>query len=405
MAKRTKKAPWVAAVLILVTVILYFQVSNNGSKLAQVGQEAGPRYTVEKTGAGAVVDFSVASRKIHSAVDSFAANANLKIKETKESNKEVPRQQVEGTIRWHNRQIVASASGSNLENIKQLANNAINSAGGEVLDVQPDNYQGLPVIRMDIGLHDNLGGDVVTVITDRVYIHQDGLSGTKSKPSGTVRGEMAIIIDDFGYSQEPIAAFAAIDRPLTFAVLPYRPHSNEAAARGVSSGHQVILHLPLEPLTASAQSEQTTIVTGMSDAEIRETATKAIQSVPGIIGFNNHQGSRATADQRVMRQVLSVAKANNLFFVDSRTNSQSVGVAVARQLGVRTAANDLFIDNENEVSAIKRQLRTARDMALRDGSVIVIGHARLTTAAAVREMIPEIEASGLRLVFVSEMVR
>ena len=166
-----------------------------------------------------------------------------------------------------------------------------------------------------------------------------------------------------------------------------------------------MLHLPMEPLAASEQSERITIGIGMGDTEIRETVSRAIQAIPGIIGINNHQGSRATADQRVMRQVLSVIKANSLFFVDSRTNSKSVGVATARQLGVKTAANDLFIDNDNDVAAVKRQLRIARDMALRDGSVIVIGHARLTTAAAIQEMITELEESGIKLVFVSDMVR
>lgn len=405
MAKRSNRAPWILLMMILITGALYFLGSDNSSKTPKGGQQAVPHYNLEKTGAGSVADFSADSQKVHKAVDSFIGKANLKLKDVKEANREIPRQQVEGTIRWHTRQILVSMSGSDLAAIRQVAAEAVNDVGGQVFDAQPDSYQGLSVIRLDIGLRDNLAGDDITVITDRVYIQQEKAIGPTSKPLVSVKAEMAIVIDDFGYSSEPISAFAAIDRPLTFAVLPYRPGSNEAASRGISSGHQVMLHLPMEPLTASEQSEQITVNGGMSDTEIRETVTRAIKAVPGITGINNHQGSRATADQRVMRQVLSVIKANSLFFVDSRTNSQSVGVTTARQLGVKTAANDLFIDNVNEVAAVKRQLRTARDMALRDGSVIVIGHARLTTATAVREMIPELEDSGIKLVFVSEMVR
>lgn len=405
MAKRNNLKPWIAAVLIVITAVFYFKVSDNTNKTPHNSQNAGPRYNVEKTGAGAVIDFTQSSQKIHSAVDTLINSANLSIKDVKENNKEIPRQQVEGIIRWHNRQILVGGGGLDVDTFKQRAAAALNNAGGEIIDIQPDNYQGLPVLRIDIGLRDNLGGDLVTIITDRIYLRQESAIESTPQNNGKVKGEMAIIIDDFGYSNEPINAFAEINRPLTFAVLPYRPHSSEAASRGLSSGHQVILHLPLEPLSAAAQSEQVTIGSGMSDSDIRSTAARAIQSIPGIIGVNNHQGSRATADQRVMRQVLSEIKSNNLFFVDSRTNSQSVAVAVARQMGVKTTANELFIDNENEVSAVKRQLRTAQNIALRNGSVVVIGHARLTTAAAVREMIPEIESSGIRLVFVSEMVR
>ena len=43
-------------------------------------------------------------------------------------------------------------------------------------------------------------------------------------------------------------------------------------------------------------------------------------------------------------------------------------------------------------------------MALRQGSITVIGHARPTTAAAMREVMPELEAKGIRFVFVSQLV-
>ena len=143
----------------------------------------------------------------------------------------------------------------------------------------------------------------------------------------------------------------------------------------------------------------------MSDSEIKEVTQKAIHSIPGLIGVNNHQGSRATADRRVMKAVLGELKGNSLFFFDSRTSSQSVGTETARQMGIRTEENQLFIDNTDEVSAVKAKLRTAQDMAIKYGSVIVIGHARMNTAIAVSEMVAELEAKGIQLVFLSQMVK
>jgi polysaccharide deacetylase 2 family uncharacterized protein YibQ len=43
-------------------------------------------------------------------------------------------------------------------------------------------------------------------------------------------------------------------------------------------------------------------------------------------------------------------------------------------------------------------------MAQRNGQVTVIGHARMSTFTAVQEAIPAIEASGIELVFVSDLV-
>ncbi len=63
------------------------------------------------------------------------------------------------------------------------------------------------------------------------------------------------------------------------------------------------------------------------------------------------------------------------------------------------------MDNNNDVEAIKQQLRTAGQIALRDGTALVIGHARPNTAIALREMIPELEADGVRLIFASDLVK
>ncbi len=408
MAKRGNGKKGLLAALTILTVLAVIFYAADGGKPKPDNNQNTEKYRLEKTGAGVVADFTPASGRIHSFVDTAFSQAGISPRDTKSENKEVKRQQVEGSIRWHVRQLLVTvADDAAVDRLKKLLSDGLKSSGGEMLAVQPDNYQGLPVLRLDVGLRDMLDGDEVTIVTDKIFVRREqaAAGGTKRPATLAGRGEMALIIDDFGYNSEPIEAFASINRPLTFAVLPYRQYSNQAGARGVSSGHQVILHLPMEPLSAASQSESTTITVNMNDDEIKSVATRAIQAVPGIIGVNNHQGSRATADKRVMQAVLSVLKANNLFFVDSHTNSQTIGMSTARQMGVRSGINDIFIDNDSDVGAVKNKLRAACDMAVRDGSVIAIGHARMNTATAVREMIPEIEAAGIRLVFVSEMVK
>lgn len=397
---------WLFVILVIVMAIFYAKVNQDSN------QQITPKHTIEKTGSGAVVDFTETTKKIHSAVDSALQKNQFSVRDTKEITKEIPRQKVEGTIRWHTRQVLVTVPADvSAEIMKQRMNAAIQSAGGQVLSTQPDTYQGIAVVRLDIGLRDKLDQEDITIISDRVYLTKEkgaaleSISVPETKGEGKVRGKMALVIDDFGYNKESISAYAAINRPLTFAVIPYRPFSNEAAARGLSSGHQVILHLPMEPLDQGAQSEALTVTVAMSDKEIQEMVQKAIDTVPGLIGVNNHQGSRATADKRVMRNVLSVLKADNLFFVDSRTNGQSVAAETARQMGIQAGENELFIDNTNEVSAVKAKLRAAQEMAIKHGTVTVIGHARMTTATAVSEMIPELEAAGIQLVFVSQLLR
>lgn len=400
-----KKSIWFLAVFILIFVGLYVHYSQESKQQIPQG------HSIDKTGAGAIADFSEATKKIHGAVDAALKKAEFSTVDSKETTKETPRQSVEGIIRWHTRQLLVTVPYAiSAESLIQSLNSALHNAGGQVLASQPDTYQGAAVVRLDIGLKDKLAGEDITIISDRVYMSKEKIplnSNNKiaTKIEESVHGKMAIIIDDFGYNKESINAFAAISRPLTFAVIPYRPFSNEAAAKGLSSGHQVILHLPMEPLSQGAQSEELTVTVNMSDGEIQDMVKKAIQSVPGLIGVNNHQGSRATGDRRVMKTVFGVLKAQNLFFVDSRTNSQSIAAETARQMGLQTGENELFLDNTDEVSAVKAKLRAAQDMAIKHGSVTVIGHARINTALAVSEMIPELEEKGIQLVFVSALLK
>jgi uncharacterized protein len=363
------------------------------------------RPTIEKTGAGTVVDYGEMSDRLHNAVSEGLATAGLTIADNKKSLREISRQGVEGFIRWHTWQIqVAAADDMTPEKIRQLLNATVVHSGGKIFESQPDYYQGVRVVRMDIGFQDSLAGEPLTIITDRLYISSSTKSPPPSRPN-TTGTPMAIIIDDFGYQSGPIEVFAAINRPLTFSVLPYQPFSVEAATRAISSGHQAMLHLPMEPLSIPDQVEKNMITVQMSDAEIQEITNRSIHTLPGVIGVNNHQGSRATADRRVMRAALTVIQANQLFFVDSHTSGQTIAVDVARQMGIRAGENDLFIDNSSDVSTIKNQLRAAQHMAFKYGSVTVIGHARPNTAIALREMIPELESNGIRLVFVSQLVK
>lgn len=400
MAKKSNRTKGILAVAILLIVALYFILHTTSSDPQQ-------QYEIEKKGAGSVIDFTTTCQQVHKDIDTALGKNGITIGDIKETTKEISRQKIEGIIRWHTRQILLKPSPAfNADKLQSILKAA--SSKSKVLAMEADTYQGVAVTRFDIGLQDKLDGETVTIICDRVYVLKEGagvLPGGEKQQPVKVKAKLAIIIDDFGYSHDPVEAFANITQPITFAVLPYRPYSNEAAARGLSSGHQVILHLPMEPLGEGGSSEPTAIMVGMGEEQIREIAQKAIQSLPGIIGVNNHQGSKATADKQVMKNVLQVIKNKNLFFVDSRTNHLSVASDTARQMGIHTGENQLFIDNVDDVVAVKKQIRIAQDMALQHGSAIIIGHARMNTATAVRDMVPELIQNGVQLVFVSQLIR
>lgn len=216
--------------------------------------------------------------------------------------------------------------------------------------------------------------------------------------------KMAIILDDWGPSTALVDEAVAIGRPLTLAILPNLKHSRDIAEAAKARGLSVMLHMPMQPQGKRQPAEPHTILTTSSEAEILKYLEEALASVPYAAGVNNHQGSAATSDERVMRTVLSYLKKKGLFFVDSRVIATSVGRTMADALGVRFAQRDVFIDNVATVDEVKKQLVQAGRLALRRGKVVVIGHDKGPTLEAIRQMVPELERSGVKLVLVKELL-
>ncbi|RDV83457.1 divergent polysaccharide deacetylase family protein [Ammonifex thiophilus] len=225
------------------------------------------------------------------------------------------------------------------------------------------------------------------------------------------RARVAIVIDDFAGPSEKKGTqeFLSLNKPLTFAVLPNYPLSAPTAREAVKAGFEVLVHLPMEPLKGNPSwLGPGAIYVNLSDEEIERRVERAIASVPGAVGMNNHMGSRATADPRVMRAVLKVAKRHNLFFLDSKTTNKSVIPQIAEELGVPYAEDGLFLDAVNDVEHIKKQLHKLAQLALKNGSAIAIGHVGVTgpnTVRAIKEMLPEFERLGIDLVYVSTLVK
>ncbi|MBE3598728.1 MAG: divergent polysaccharide deacetylase family protein [Limnochordaceae bacterium] len=215
---------------------------------------------------------------------------------------------------------------------------------------------------------------------------------------------LAIVIDDWGYDWQAAERLLKLDAPITVAVLPFLPYSREQALRARSRGFEVLVHLPMEPDDPSVSPGPGAVTTQMNDIEVREAVRRAIEAVPGAVGVNNHMGSRATADPRVMRQVLAEVARHGMFYVDSATSPHSVGAAVASAMGVPWARNQLFLDGEPSVQAVRSRLQLAMQRALRTGAAVAIGHVRPATAAALESMLPQLRREGVLLVPVSALL-
>ena len=215
--------------------------------------------------------------------------------------------------------------------------------------------------------------------------------------------KLALIIDDCGQWVATERKFIALPVPLTMSVLPHVAYGSTISQEARSAGKGVMLHLPMETVSGMDPGPGK-VTTAMTDAQITAQVEDDLAQVPLAEGVNNHEGSKASADKRVMDDVISViAKHGNLFWIDSRTSAASVGEEVASSSSVPTAGRDVFLDNEASVAYSEAQLREAAALAKKNGSAIAIGHPKPTTLAAVEALLPELQDEGIEFVLVSNL--
>jgi len=142
-----------------------------------------------------------------------------------------------------------------------------------------------------------------------------------------------------------------------------------------------------------------------SDEEIDRQVNEYLRVIPYTVGANNHMGSRFTENEPKMQDVLQVLKGRGMFFIDSVTTPHSVGLKLAREMGVRTAARNVFLDNVQDVAAIRKQIQQLARLAVKRGSAIGICHPHRATIQALAEELPVLQKAGIKFVYASELVR
>ena len=202
-------------------------------------------------------------------------------------------------------------------------------------------------------------------------------SPRKALPAGS-RAKLAIIIDDVG-TGEQAQKLIALPVRVTPSIFPpeYQRKDTRSLARGFE--HYAI-HLPME--ASSAKNNSATLRTSDSYEKLRGVIAKLRADFPNAKFINNHTGSKFTADERAMQNLLRAMNDHGFLFIDSRTSPATKAKAAMNGLGMRYVHRDVFLDNQNSVAAVRKKLREAVTLAKKQGYAIAIGHPKSSTLRA-----------------------
>ncbi|MFW5969244.1 MAG: divergent polysaccharide deacetylase family protein [Halofilum sp. (in: g-proteobacteria)] len=202
---------------------------------------------------------------------------------------------------------------------------------------------------------------------------------------------VALIIDDLGHNRESARRALSLPPPFAVAILPHAPRTDSIARAAGRAGTDILVHLPMEAERGPAAPHA--LLSSMGHETLRARLRRAIDSVPGAVGVNNHQGSGLTARGSVMDIVMRelAERSPPLLFIDSRTTAASQAETAAREAGVAVARRHVFIDHRRDTEAIARATEAWFERARRTGCALAIAHPRAATMRVLERKLPRAE--------------
>jgi uncharacterized protein len=245
------------------------------------------------------------------------------------------------------------------------------------------------------------------ILVGGLTLGQHSIASSLEKTSMTslpsLKPKISIVIDDLGDNSIIARKMLSLPGKMTAAILPQTPHAKLISKIASENGHDIIMHLPMEAYSRPDLLGPGALLQKMDQATFSETLKQNIESIPNIIGINNHMGSLLTNDIEKMSWLMSEAKDKQFLFLDSKTSDSSIAEDVAEKYGVPALGRDIFLDHKGAENNINQQFERAQNIAKKTGKAIVICHPYPETLDFLRSNIERINRDFL-LVGLSDLL-
>ena len=215
---------------------------------------------------------------------------------------------------------------------------------------------------------------------------------------------IALVIDDLGHSAAEVNRVVALTGPLTLAFLPYVENLSKSTDAARTAGHELLLHLPMEPENQDQDPGPNALVTSTSETELLRRLEWNLSRFEGYVGVNNHMGSRFTREHDLMESVLRFSIRGGC--CSRFANHPFVGWCLCRKaIDLPTAERDVFIDPYHRPRTRSLEISELEAVAASRGHAVGIGHPYSVTVDELAQWLPTLKSRGFSLVPISQSRR
>ncbi len=217
---------------------------------------------------------------------------------------------------------------------------------------------------------------------------------------------IAIILGGMGMSQSATnAAIQQLPGEVTLSFAAYAPDLPKWISGARAAGHEVMLQLPMEPLSYPANDPGPhTLLTSLSPAENIDRMEWLLSRFAGYVGVTSFMGSKFTTSPDHLRPILTELKQRGLLFLDTGATRDSVAARLGVEMGLPIAVSDRFVDRRASRVAIDAQLLELEQIARRGSIAVGIGYPFPVTIERLAAWIPSLAQKGIELAPISAIV-
>jgi len=221
-----------------------------------------------------------------------------------------------------------------------------------------------------------------------------------------ITGTICLIIDDYGFIfNDMVRDFIQLNPNITTAIIPGGPYAQKIGWFADSLDIESIIHMPMESYEEEKWNYVIDLNEKLNTVLVEDRVRRAFSEIPTALGMNNHQGSKATENLQLMKNLARTLKKMDKFFLDSFTNPESRGYLTMRRYGVPTQLRQVFLDHIEDPNLIKKNLDSLAILSHHMEIAVGIGHVKPLTLEVLREEIPRLEAAGYQFIRLSQAVR